>query len=407
MAYCKNCGKQLREGNKFCMACGTPVQQYTTNSNTSVDSVETTKLSQNQSENICAVCGNAINQGLKFCPSCGAQIQHNVTSTQPSQPQNCSPQTQTIGGNTNSGYNNYPPHDSYPQKQHHNTSYPVEIQSEPSSKAPIIISIAVSAVVLVAAIIIAVIFLFPNIQGGNSGNNAAGQDPFVSSETVQSTELATVPMTEPITEAPTQVETQPQTQPETQPVAPDNTQKITVVSSGSSATLTLYEWQNGQWKSLMSVYATVGANGVGYNYGEGAKMTPKGTYNIGFCYGLNKPTTNLSFKQIKSNSIFVDDSSSKYYNCLVTTNEYSGSGYENTYKQFAVNNNYSYNIFIEHNGDGETPNSAIPGKGSVITICGYNGTLKPTLGCIDISSGDMIKLLSYLDASKNPVIEIS
>ena len=157
----------------------------------------------------------------------------------------------------------------------------------------------------------------------------------------------------------------------------------------------------------MSADAYVGKYGVSTDYGEGKNITPQGEYKIGFCYGLSKPSTNLRFKQVNSNSVFVDDSSSKYYNCLVTTNEYSGTGCEKTYTQFAVDHTYNYNIFIEHNGDGETPGLAKAKKGSVITICGWTGTLKPTAGCVDISSTDMVTLLSYLDSSKNPIIEIS
>ncbi|MGN0455568.1 MAG: zinc-ribbon domain-containing protein [Acutalibacteraceae bacterium] len=198
------------------------------------------------------------------------------------------------------------------------------------------------------------------------------------------------------------------TEPPTSAPCPESyEQKVEVVSSGTTATLTLYEWQNGKWKSLMTTNATVGQNGVGINYGEGEKITPQGTFDLGFCYGLSKPDTKLEFTKLEYGSIFVCDSSSKYYNCLTSMEHFNGANIENTYAQFAEQNKYNYNIFIEHNGDGKTPNSATPGKGSVITICGYNGTLKPTWGCIDITTTAMTELLSYLDSSKNPVIIIS
>lgn len=202
--------------------------------------------------------------------------------------------------------------------------------------------------------------------------------------------------------------TQPPTEPPTSAPCPESyEQKVEVISSGTTATLTLYEWQNGKWKSLMTTNATVGQNGVGINYGEGEKITPQGTFDLGFCYGLSKPDTKLEFTKLEYGSIFVCDSSSKYYNCLTSMEHFNGANIENTYAQFAEQNKYNYNIFIEHNGDGKTPNSATPGKGSVITICGYNGTLKPTWGCIDITTTAMTELLSYLDSSKNPVIIIS
>lgn len=188
----------------------------------------------------------------------------------------------------------------------------------------------------------------------------------------------------------------------------EHEQVIEVNTYGTQATLILREWDGREWVQLFetdNVY--IGANGAGTNYGEGKSVTPMGTFDIGFCYGLNLPNTQLEFKRVTENSVFVDDPESEYYNMLVDKNALSGNvSYENTYKQFAESRYYSTCIFIEHNGDGKTVGSAEKYKGSVITICGINGELKPTLGCIDISSQDMAELLRYLDASKNPQITI-
>ena len=106
--------------------------------------------------------------------------------------------------------------------------------------------------------------------------------------------------------------------------------------------------------------------------------------------------------------MFVDDPLSLYYNMLVDKDILiDGISYENTYEQFKTENYYSTCIFIEHNGDGETIGTAIPHVGSVITICGKNGSLNSTFGCIDIISNDMEMLLSYLDEDLSPVIIIS
>lgn len=182
-------------------------------------------------------------------------------------------------------------------------------------------------------------------------------------------------------------------------------QKLEVVSSGSSAVLTLYEWDS-EWVSVWSADGYVGMDGVSSDRSENSCTTPKGTFPIGFAYGLSKPDTNLDFEELTSSSVWVDDSSSPYYNVLTTYSKADGAHYEDTYQQF-VDGYFSTNIYFENNGDGLTKNSATPGKGSVITICGYNRTLGPTYGCVDISSSDMSSLLKHLDKDKNPVVIIS
>lgn len=186
-------------------------------------------------------------------------------------------------------------------------------------------------------------------------------------------------------------------------------QKIEVETSGTYATMELLQWNGKEWESLFyTANVRIGENGASYDYGEGKKTTPKGTFDIGFCYGLTQPETGLRFKQLTSSSVFVYDPDSQYYNMLVDRYVLSGDvSYENTYDQFANKNYYSTCIFIEHNGDGETVGTASPNMGSVITICGKNGNLNSTFGCIDITTNDMYYLLRYLDEEKNPVIIIS
>lgn len=186
-------------------------------------------------------------------------------------------------------------------------------------------------------------------------------------------------------------------------------QKIEVNTSGTYATMELFQWNGKEWESLFyTANVRIGENGASYNYGEGKKTTPKGTFDIGFCYGLTQPETGLKFKQLTPSSVFVDDPSSQYYNMLVDRNALSGNvSYENTYDQFASRNLYNVCIFIEHNGDGETVGTSTPNMGSVITICGKNGNLNSTFGCIDITATDMIYLLRYLDEEQHPVIIIS
>lgn len=57
---CKNCGKLLLKGKRFCSQCGTPVATGLINSLT--ESVK------------CPTCGNKVNANKKFCSQCGTKI---------------------------------------------------------------------------------------------------------------------------------------------------------------------------------------------------------------------------------------------------------------------------------------------------------------------------------------------
>lgn len=56
MAYCKNCGTQLNEGQNFCPNCGASNEQH---------------------PHICPKCGAALEDGQQFCSQCGSQIGQN------------------------------------------------------------------------------------------------------------------------------------------------------------------------------------------------------------------------------------------------------------------------------------------------------------------------------------------
>lgn len=186
--------------------------------------------------------------------------------------------------------------------------------------------------------------------------------------------------------------------------SPKYEQILDVSTSGSYAKLTLYEWDN-EWIQVWSANGCVGSSGIG-DAKEGRSITPSGTFKIGFAYGISDNVeTNLKYIKLSENSVWVNDVSSNYYNVLTEFNLIGDASYEPTYQQF-LDGKYSINIYFENNGDGLTPGGAKPRKGSVITLCGYKYELKPTAGCIDISSADMTELLKYLDSEKNPNIYI-
>lgn len=190
---------------------------------------------------------------------------------------------------------------------------------------------------------------------------------------------------------------------------PENTQKVVVTAaSGSSyGELALFNWENGEWIQVFSCEATVGKNGISSNYGEGKKRTPAGEFKLGVALSAkNISNDGWPFYKVTSDTCIVDDSNSVYYNTIRSiSNLPSGVSYDPVGKTLSKSSNVL--IYIEHNGDGLSTEGVVAGKGSVITICGKTGTIKPTAGCVDISASNMNKLMSKLDYSRNPVISIS
>lgn len=73
MAYCSNCGVELRDGDKFCSGCGTAVND--------------TSPKQSRRETVyegeihkCPNCGEVLNSFVANCPSCGYELRDIETS---------------------------------------------------------------------------------------------------------------------------------------------------------------------------------------------------------------------------------------------------------------------------------------------------------------------------------------
>ena len=69
---CVKCGSDLKESQKFCMKCGTPVSA----------NPQSAAVSSSASAAVCSKCGNPLNPGQKFCMKCGTPV-----SAAPQQPQ--------------------------------------------------------------------------------------------------------------------------------------------------------------------------------------------------------------------------------------------------------------------------------------------------------------------------------
>ena len=182
-------------------------------------------------------------------------------------------------------------------------------------------------------------------------------------------------------------------------------QLLRVVSSGTTASMKLYDRSSGESKEVFSCNATVGQYGVGDNYGEGKKITPKGLFPLGVVLSANKLTEKMEWQPCSSSTVIVEDVNSFYYNQIMEKSSLpAGTDTDPIGNRLNTGENNAC-IFIEHNGNGYSQDGVVHGAGSSITICGCYDAIQPTWGCIDISSSDMSRLLGVLDREMNPYIK--
>lgn len=182
--------------------------------------------------------------------------------------------------------------------------------------------------------------------------------------------------------------------------------KVSAKSGSSDAKLIMYEWQNGNWEKKFTCKAKVGNKGISSDYGEGISATPKGNFKLGLILSAKTiENTNLDTRVVTTKTCIVDDADSPLYNTLQSTTELPAGTHYDPIGNTILSGFSKAVMYIEHNGDGISTEGVMPNKGSAITICGVNGKLSATAGCIDITANDFDNLVSLLKREKNPHIE--
>ena len=180
----------------------------------------------------------------------------------------------------------------------------------------------------------------------------------------------------------------------------DCEQLLLVAADGSSCKLYAYELgTDGIWTKVLGTRGHVGKNGVSASKKEGDKKTPSGIYPLGFAFGHDSnPTNNYSYRQIRSDSYWVDDPDSRYYNQWVDGEE--DKDWDSAEALGRIKTEYALAVLIEYNYGSHV----VPGKGSAIFLHVDDGT---TAGCVTIPKDDLKTILQWLDKDKDPHIIIS
>ncbi|MCH5303286.1 MAG: zinc-ribbon domain-containing protein [Ruminococcus sp.] len=180
-------------------------------------------------------------------------------------------------------------------------------------------------------------------------------------------------------------------------------------NSKTKASFTLVDWSGDEPKVKYEIStAYLGKDGITSSPSESKDATPKGTFKIGFAFSDEYLDTNLNTKRIYSDSVWVDDETSEYYNTLSDgpkNNPPYWNSAEPLSNYFGKTGKNNACILIEHNGDGY--DKGVPGKGSAMFISGKTRELTKSWGDVNITAAQMTKLLSLLDFDLNPYIVIS
>lgn len=187
---------------------------------------------------------------------------------------------------------------------------------------------------------------------------------------------------------------------------PGALQTVEVVkdSKSNKATVTMLNWDDNTGIIMLQCSGYVGKDGITNSPSESRDATPSGTFKLGMVLTSRELGTKMPVEKVREGDVWVTDPDSAYYNTKqskATQSDWKSS--DDIFKTFNDGERYA-GILIEHNGDGRTKGK--PDKGSGFLLSGKAAKLSESIGDVNISEADMIKLLKLLDVSKNPTIII-
>ncbi|MCX6847865.1 MAG: L,D-transpeptidase family protein [Verrucomicrobia bacterium] len=130
---------------------------------------------------------------------------------------------------------------------------------------------------------------------------------------------------------------------------------------------------------------------------EGDGCSPAGIFRIPYAFGYasTAPDLNVKYAPVTPTLIGVDDGKSKYYNQVIETAGVSvdWDSHETMLREDGL---YRWGAFVAHNS------TNTPGGGSCIFLHIWRGPGKPTSGCTAMSEDDLVRILKWMDPSKQP-----
>ena len=181
----------------------------------------------------------------------------------------------------------------------------------------------------------------------------------------------------------------------------------------SSGKLQLFERDANGWKAVSKpVPVLFGKNGLAWGRGvldveqpglhkmEHDGRAPAGLFKIGkiYTYDAKLPDgANYPFHQIADGDAWIDDPALPHYNQFVHIDPGNPPPWYAKQKMRTGDFAYQWLVEIRHNAD-----PPVPGAGSAIFFHIRRGETRPTSGCTTMARGDLVRLVCWLRADKNP-----
>ncbi len=141
---------------------------------------------------------------------------------------------------------------------------------------------------------------------------------------------------------------------------------------------------------------------------EGDGRAPAGIFRIGGAYGYAPSSaiqkkSSLPYRQITTKDLWVEDSSSPFYNRHLIIDHEPKSSFEKKAQMRQGDTAHSLKLFIAHNA-ASAQQKARPNAGSSIFFHIWRGGgRKPTAGCTTMAPDKLKSLIAKIDPAKNPV----
>lgn len=180
----------------------------------------------------------------------------------------------------------------------------------------------------------------------------------------------------------------------------------------STGKLQRFERSGSDWRAVgEAIPVLYGRNGLAWGRGIGRVdeparkverdgRAPAGLFRIGKIYTYDAqlpPGANYPFHQVSKADAWIDDPSLPNYNRHVRIDPANPPAWFE--KQKMRHNDFAYRWLVEIRHNSDPP---VPGAGSAIFFHIRRGTARPSSGCTTMSEGNLVGLIKWLRADKNP-----